>query len=396
MVLPPSRGWIGIVAVAAVLTLTVGSAGAATASRVLHVAPHGNDTGPCTVGLPCETIGRAVAAASPGDRIAVAAGTYNETVIVRKSIQLVGVGKPVLDATGHTNGVVLMGPGAAGAAVRGFVVENADQEGILAMRTFDVAIGGNTVRNNDRGAAAAHPTGECAPQGEVPGDCGEGIHLMTVTRSKVFGNTVTGNAGGILVSDEFGPTSANLISRNHVVGNLYDCGITIAGHSDKAVGPDGKRQPDLGGIFGNWIVHNVSDGNGVRGEGAGILLAAAGPGGAVYDNHVVFNEASGNGLPGITLHSHAPMQDISGNVIAGNHLSNNALTANRGKPGDPDAGLTETANILVFSAVVPVSVTIRGNTLSDAAYGVWLSPNVSATDLPTNTFAGGIGTHVRY
>jgi parallel beta-helix repeat protein len=172
----------------------------------------------------------------------------------------------------------------------------------------------------------------------VPGDCGEGIHLMTVTHSKVLRNTVTGNLGGILLTDEFGPTAGNLISKNHVFGNPYDCGITVASHSDRAVSPTGRRQPDLGGIYGNRIVGNVSDGNGTRGEGAGILLAAAAPGGAVYDNRVVFNEASGNGLPGITLHSHAPMQDISGNVIAGNHLSKNALTANKGKPGDPDAG----------------------------------------------------------
>jgi parallel beta-helix repeat protein len=390
-----SRGPACIFAALAALLLTVGSAGAASAApRVLHVAPTGSDAGACTMSAPCKTIGHAVAVAGAGERIAVVAGSYAESVTITKPVQVVGVGKPVLDATGHMNGFVLVGAGATGAAVRGFVVEGADQEGIIALRTSSVTISNNVVRGNNRGVTATHPKGECAAQGEVPGDCGEGIHLMSVTHSKVLRNTVTGNLGGILLTDEFGPTAGNLISKNHVFRNLYDCGITVASHSDRAISPAGQREPDLGGIYGNRIVGNISDGNGTKGEGAGILLAAAAPGGAVYNNHVTFNEASGNGLPGITLHSHAPMQDISGNVIAGNHLSNNALTANKGQPGDPDAGLTRTANILVFSAVVPVSVTIRGNTLDNADIGVWLSPNVSATDLPTNTFGSGVGVRV--
>lgn len=390
---PQGLLWVLAASTSAILAAVwVGAAGAAPG--VLHVAPGGSDAGACTASAPCKTIGHAVAVASAGQRIAVAAGTYKESVTITKPVQVIGVGKPVLDATGHMNGFVLAGAGATGAAVKGFVVENADQEGILALRTSSVTIGANVVRGNDRGVRAAHPKGECAPQGQVPGDCGEGIHLMTVTHSKVLHNTVTGNLGGILLTDEFGPTAGNLISKNNASKNLYDCGITVASHSDKAISQTGKRQPDLGGIYGNRIVFNVANGNGVKGEGAGILLAAAGPGGAVYDNHVVFNAASGNGLPGITLHSHAPMQDISGNVIAGNHLSNNALTANMGKPGDPDAGLTQTAGILVFSAVVPVDVVIKGNTITNAGIAIWRSPNVSASDLPTNTFGSGVGIHV--
>ena len=48
---------------------------------------------------------------------------------------------------------------------------------------------------------------ECQAAGEVPGDCGEGIHLMSVADSTVAGNYVTGNSGGILLTDEFGPTT---------------------------------------------------------------------------------------------------------------------------------------------------------------------------------------------
>jgi nitrous oxidase accessory protein NosD len=142
------------------LLVAAGTAGAVSASpRVLHVAPGGSDTGGCTASAPCKTIGHAVAGAGAGDRVAVAAGTYHESVTITKSVQVVGVGRPVRDATGHGNGFVLTGAGAVGAALRGFVVENADQEGIIALRTSNVTIAGNIVRGDDRGVAARPPQG---------------------------------------------------------------------------------------------------------------------------------------------------------------------------------------------------------------------------------------------
>ena len=79
-----------------------------------------------------------------------------------------------------------------------------------------MTISSNVVRNNDQGGNATTKTGECAPAGQIPGDCGEGLHLMSVTNSHVVGNTVSNNAGGILLTDEAGPTARNVISRNTV------------------------------------------------------------------------------------------------------------------------------------------------------------------------------------
>lgn len=333
--------------------------------HVLYVAPSGADTNACTSAAPCKTIGHAVARASKRGTVIVEAGTYPESVTLTRGLRLVGTGSPVIDATGLQNGIVVSGPGAARSVVSGFVVSNADQEGILATHTHHVTIRHNTVQHNDLGAAAPTPTGECAPQGEIPGDCGEGIHLMSVTHSKVLSNSVTQNVGGILITDELGPSSHNLISRNHVFGNAFDCGITIAGHNDQAF-KNGRKQPTVGGIYHNRIMHNVSDQNGQSGEGAGILLAGAGPGTAVYSNLVKGNETSGNELSGITLHSHAPGDDLNGNRIINNRVGTN----NTG--GDPDAGVTDTTGILIFSAVTPLKNTVvRGNRIHDVHFGIW-------------------------
>ena len=123
-----------------------------------------------------------------------------------------------------------------------------------------------------------------------------------------------------------------MISDNNVSDNLFDCGITLAGHSPKAValsGPDfGQPQPSQAGVYANMITGNVSDGNGA----AGLLAAAASAGAGSYDNTFMDNTASGNGLAGVSIHLHAPFSDVNGNVVKGNTLSNDSL---HGGPGGP-------------------------------------------------------------
>jgi parallel beta-helix repeat protein len=65
-------------------------------------------------------------------------------------------------------------------------------------------------------------------------DCGEGIHLTGVEHTTVGRNLVTGNSGGILLSDDTGGTHDNLITENDVRLNPFDCGITLASHPPAA------------------------------------------------------------------------------------------------------------------------------------------------------------------
>jgi hypothetical protein len=125
----------------------------------------------------------------------------------------VGIGHPVIDATGQFNGVHVL---ASGSRIQGFTVENALGEGILVGNlpgpmgsppppaVSDVTISGNTVKNNDRGNPTGAPIttssyGQCNvnPQNpNVPGDCGEGIHVINAFNNTVVGDTVTGTAAG--------------------------------------------------------------------------------------------------------------------------------------------------------------------------------------------------------
>jgi len=369
---------VGPALVAALLVLGMPQAGASPST--LYVSPSGSDSNPCTKSAPCATITHAVSVATPGDTISVAAGTYTEDVSVSIRLRLIGSNHPVVDASGLSNGFFVHGSGAAGTTVAGFTVENAQFEGILINRTKYVTIRNNLVMHNDLGMFNPHPVGECAPVGEIPGDCGEGVHLLSVTHSAVLSNRITGNSGGILLTDESGPTVRNLIAENSVVKNLYDCGITIAGHNTGAVSGSGVPQPSVAGVYANAIVHNVANGNGRLGEGAGILLAGGAPGTGVYDNFVAYNVAKRNDLAGLTLHSHAPGQDLNGNVITNNLFVHDNLG------GDPDAGVSRTAGVVIWSAVTELRGTVvRSNTIGNVYYGIW-TQNVPHIAKSANTF----------
>jgi len=374
-----------LAATAALATAATGTATAAPAT--LYVSPHGSDSAACTSAHPCRTISHAVSVAASGSIIVVRRGTYHESVVVNQQLHLVGRRGPTIDATGQMNGIVLQGPAAAGSSVTGFAVRNADQEGILAAQTAGVLIRRNLVAHNDQGMFASNPTGECAPIGEIPGDCGEGIHLMSVAHALVIGNRITGNAGGILVTDELGPAFRNVIAFNRIWRNPFDCGITLPGHNPNAVSSTGVPQPTMGGVYQNLVVRNVVNRNGLKGEGAGILMAAAGPGAGSYGNIVARNSVAGNSMAGITVHSHAPNSDVNGNRFLQNRLSHNNVV------GDPDAAITKTTDIIVFSAGDPITGTVaRGNWITNAFFGVWTKN--AHTSLTGNHFVNVLH-HVR-
>jgi hypothetical protein len=381
-----------------VIALTVvaatGSTAAAAGAKTLYVSrPHGSNANPCTSVHPCQTINFAVGKAHAGDTILVEKGTYSQYVLVTKRLRILGQSGAVDNLKGRNNGFNIRGQKASGTVISGFLVENATFEGIVAQNVSHLTISNNTVKHNDLGVHAAKPTGECAGQGEVPGDCGEGIHLFGgVTNSTVTRNNVFGNLGGILLSDEFGPTAHNTISHNNVHGNVEDCGITIVGHVPN-LGTNGKPQPKKGGVYANRIIDNTVNGNGTKGEGGGILLAVGPPGGAVYNNVINGNTANGNGLAGITIHSHqvppgAPSADLNGNQFLDNKLSHNGVAdKSEAEFGGADFAKGNTVGILIGSNAAKLKgIVISGNTISNSHFGIYAKNDANKVNPKKNTF----------
>ncbi len=348
---------VGVIGVAALGGEGRGALAAATRS----VTSAGVDSGDCST-TPCATISYAVGKSSAGDTITVGPGNYRDGVVITKTISLQG-NNAVIDATGKDNGVMIKGASAANSGVSGFTIQNANQEGILVMETSGVTIANNTITNNTLGAKAKNPVGECAAQGPIPGDCGEAIHLWATHGSTVSGNTISKNLGGILLSDETGPTYGNNIVNNTITSTIEDCGITLASHYLNIGSP---VAPGVAGVYMN----NVSGNNisGVGPDGAGIGVYAAPPGGAAYRNTVSGNIISGTTMAGFAIHSHAPFQNVNDNFVFANVISKNGV--------DDDAGTPGSAGIVIFADVgagaSPIkSETISQNTISSNAVGIY-------------------------
>ena len=351
------------------------------AASTLYVAPL---KGRAKLTAVCATakfysINAAIKAASPGDTVAVCPGTYRGSAslsvkskagtikitsgaLIAIRLHLYGMPGAVIDATGLVNAVTLFGPGAAGASVRGFTAENAIGEGILAAGTDGVTISDNTVVHNDNGTPKS-PWPFCAASGNVPGDCGEGLGVLTTSDSKILDNTIEFNSGGILVSDDLGPTSHNTIEGNLVEDNESDCGITIVGHNAGGVNAKGVPQPSVGGVFDNLVTANMVISNGTTSEGGGILLAGA----ASYDNTITDNEITGNGLAGVTIHEHG-VNALSGDVISGNWFGTNDIT---GDPGTPDQVTTGVFVERDSPKFPTVDITVTNNTIVWDVIGIY-------------------------
>jgi nitrous oxidase accessory protein NosD len=395
--------------VAGVVVTQAGAAFADTGhhSHALYVsanAKHWNSDRSCRSAA-FTTIQSAVNAAPAGGTVVVCPGTYHEQVVITKPLTLTGK-HATIDETGVTPTFQVTLPAPLGkqtifAAVvmgsswidfTGFTVQHAQGEGILAAglsgTVSGIVISRNAVVHNDLGGPTQPTYFECAAQGQVPGDCGEGVHFAGgVAYSTIRDNFIADNSGGVLLSDDVGPTHDNVVEDNVVTDNASDCGITVPGHNPNALNSAGVPQPSVAGVYRNVIRDNVVTNNGVKGEGAGVLFANAMPGTASYDNLVEGNYIAGNGLAGVTMHAHGPAgnEDLNGNVIVGNTIGKNNLDGDTldGPPGPSDL---KTTAVLVFSGGTPVAVTVAHNHIFDNFFGIWLSKPVTAFGLKTNRF----------
>lgn len=355
-----------------------------------------------------KTIQAAVNAASNNDIIQVASGTYTEEVTIGKPLSILGSGSKstVVDATNLAHGFFVDGydnHGLNNVTVSGFTVQNALYEGILIVSATDVTVRNNTIKNNDAvpgvvftGALTGCPNqpGSGIYENDETGDCGGAIHLVGAVNSTISDNYVTGNADGVLISDETGESHNNLLIRNIITNNPLECGIVLASHP-RAGTTTMNPIPAHFGVNNNTVAENVSSDNGVQigGAGAGMFSDGAGQG-TVSGNVIIRNKLTGNGLGGVALHTHVgpafglPADNFSGNKIIGNFIAGNladtadtatpgpvGININSGDGGSPVLGTVITDNQIWDEAIdiavnTPAEVDIHLNNLLGGQVGV--------------------------
>ena len=331
------------------------------------------------------TISAAVSHAAAGDTIQVSQGVYKEDVVIGKSLTLAGhnSANTIIDATGLSNGIWIDGLSSSSLShvtITGLTIENANFEGVLITNASDVTLSGNQIINNDKSLDFEMVTCPGLPGFETAEgfDCGEGVHLSGVTNSLITGNNISNNAGGILISDETGPTHDNLITGNTVKDNVFDCGVTMPSH------PRGTAQkgPPFG-VYSNAIIGNDIEGNGTQGAGAGVGIFAFLPGARVSDNLIAGNRILNNGIPGVTFHAHSPGENLNNNVIVGNYIAGNGPDDDLVTPGP--------AGINVAGASSITGTVIAQNVIKDEAYDI-VANNPGALAAHWNNLNGtGVG-----
>ena len=347
------------------------------------------------------TISKAVAAASPTDTIKVSPGTYKEDVVIGISLSIIGAGaeETTIDATGLSNGVFVDGFDHAGlnnVTIAGFTIKNALNEGVLVVSASDVTIRDNHIVDNDKNPGlnfTGEPKGcpgQPAFETDETGDCGGAIHLIGTAHSIISGNLITGNADGILISDETAESLGNLVIHNRLLNNPLECGIVLASHP-----PVGSIGSPHFGVDNNTVAENVSTANGVQIGGSGVGLFSDGNGpGRVSGNVIIRNKLTGNGLGGVALHTHvgpafgAPADNMDGNKIIGNFIAGNladqfdtatpgrvGININSGDGGSPVRGTIISHNVIRDEDVdiainTPAEVDIHLNDLLGEKIGV--------------------------
>ena len=340
------------------------------------------------------TIHDALAVASDVDTVLVYSGTYKEAVVLTHATSLIAAdgAQVVIDASGQPNGIFVDGrskapqPGVGRLVVREMRVLNAQFEGILIINATDVTLLGNEVRHNDL-ALDGNNTCPGMPEFETDeaSDCGGGIHLIAVDHSSVTHNKVFDNAGGILVTDETGPSSFNFIAENNVHENPYGSGIALASNA-----PANSVAPSATVTFGvndNIVAHNNSWSNGTQAStiGAGIGLFAPAAISRVNANVVMDNDVSANGKGGVVVETKdlfvGPANNTNDNRIIGNNISNNGAD-----PVNP-ASLGNSTGISVSAVGVITGTMILANKFDDETADVAFGSLQPYTFIHLNNFA---------
>lgn len=418
--LPPAGvpATVPAVFASALLLLLLFGAPAAYGATTLQVnAATGEDSASCGTAIACQTIGQAVANASAGDTIEVAAGTYPEFVTIDKSLTLSGAqsgnagsaaraeapgDESVVDdqilvvandvtVDGFSFGCECVQLRADGNPLSGVVIENNVFSGYFAVGVALDSAGNVQVSRNyftnpaantaalqlfvGTGSQGAHPNGHC--NDAVVSD---NIFDAATTNgtADIFFNCIGQGSASSVITVSGNQTSGNTSGESLVVFRGIVGGVDVEGNT--ATNSPGSAiffntNPLIGTveITGNTLTGGLSNAIRLTGSGAGAGTFVV-TGNDLSGNRIGLSAAAGALASGATVVLHA--NDLAGNWVNG--------VFNGSAGGAVDA----TSNWWGCNAGPGASgcATVAGNVTFDP----WLVLGVSAS--PTAVVTGGSST----
>jgi len=178
-----------------------------------------------------ESIQEAINNASSGDIIYVLSGTYQENIVINKSITLIGENREntIIDGGGIGNVISIQ---FSDVNISGFTIQNGDPSrgcGIYAERARNVVISNNNIKTNYVGIRMASSSWNSMRENTISGNY-IGIQLIYSGGNAIYRNVVSNNYYGI---DFFYYSINNVIYENILSGNNW--GISCSWYSDNNV-----------------------------------------------------------------------------------------------------------------------------------------------------------------
>jgi parallel beta-helix repeat protein len=198
--------------------------------------------------------------AKEGDTIFVYSGIYYENVVVDKSVKLMGIGHPVVDANGSDSAITLT---ADGITLVGFNATNSGKsqsDAGINVNTSNNNITSNNVRNNGFGISLSSSSNNTITGNNASNNYYNGICLSSSSNNTITGNNVCNNWGGIWLYDS---CNNNTITGNNVSSNNWD-GIRLYDSSNNNTITGNVFVND--GLFVYFSYQNTVEDNTVNGK----------------------------------------------------------------------------------------------------------------------------------
>lgn len=231
--------------------------------NTIHVAATGDDTdGDGSSSKPFLTIGKAIAVAGSGDSISVAEGTYNEDIVLKSNVKIVGSGAETTTVMGLGKNHVVEGIEIGNVTASGFTITGSgdSSSGVYLDGCWNVILSDNIIRDNGNSGTS------------------HGIDLQNKSEALIEKNIITGNSeSGLFLSGD-----GAAIVRNNIIANNGDSGI-YRGYGSRV----------------SYIINNVIDRNGNRTSGrSGIMMMGSND---IISNNIISNNGGENGSDGLSV-----------------------------------------------------------------------------------------------
>lgn len=249
----------------------------------------------------------AINAASEGDTIFVYPGSYNESIVVNKTINLVGKHKnrTILDNHGNEYYAILIKANRVN--ISGLTIQNS---------TIGIYVSGfenssnNTITNNNIASNTGgvyldnHTNNNLISGNTITKNKGEGIRLFGSFNNQINGNKIIGNSGYGVVLWEL--STNNLISQNAVLDNGR--GISLRRYCDNnIVSKNNVTNNSMAGVYLEYAFNNNVTRNNIANNSYGIFLQDS------PENTITANRITGN-------HHGIHLCDSSNNTIVSDNI----------------------------------------------------------------------------